>query len=77
MSRTQLAKLLGVSRATLINWEKEKPNLIKLINQGLLYDQHVKEMEQYLEKLKSLQKETGGSKLINKRKMAGSVVPSA
>ncbi|WP_294967061.1 helix-turn-helix domain-containing protein, partial [Sulfurimonas sp.] len=38
MTRTELAKLLNVSRPTLNSWEKEKPDLVRLINQGLVLD---------------------------------------
>ncbi len=32
MDKTELAKLLNVSRVTLYNWEKTKPELTKIIN---------------------------------------------
>ena len=43
MNRQELAKLLNVSRNTLTNWEKEKPELVRLINQGLALDEQIEE----------------------------------
>ena len=36
MKREELAELLNVSRNTLANWEKDKPDLVRLINQGMI-----------------------------------------
>lgn len=43
MTRQELAKLLNISRGTLNNWEKEKPELVRLINQGLALDEQIEE----------------------------------
>ncbi|WP_298788801.1 hypothetical protein [uncultured Campylobacter sp.] len=64
MNRQELAELLNISRGTLNNWEKEKPELIRLINQGLALDEQIKETEIYLKKLEAI-KEKAGSKKIN------------
>lgn len=64
MNRQELAELLNISRGTLNNWEKEKPELIRLINQGLALDEQIKETKIYLEKLEAI-KEKASSKKIN------------
>ena len=52
MTRQELAKKLNITRNTLTNWEKEKPELIRLINQGLALDEQISETQKFLEKLK-------------------------
>ena len=54
MTRAELAKELGISLRTLTNWEKEKPKLVKLINQGLAIDDQIEEVERNLQKLKEI-----------------------
>lgn len=54
MTREELAEMLGVSRNTLNNWEKEKPDLVKLINLGLTVEDQIEEAERHLEKLKEM-----------------------
>ncbi|SUX24511.1 cobaltochelatase subunit CobN [Campylobacter ureolyticus] len=65
MNRQELAKLLNVSRNTLTNWEKEKPELIRLINQGLALDEQIEETKKYLEKLENIKQRALISKKIN------------
>lgn len=65
MNRQELAKLLNVSRNTLTNWEKEKPELIRLINQGLALDEQIEETKKYLEKLENIKQRAIISKKIN------------
>lgn len=62
MTREELAKILNVSRPTLNSWEKEKPELVRLINQGLAFEELVEESKRNLEKLKEIQKATNTSK---------------
>lgn len=64
MNRQELAQLLNISRGTLNNWEKEKPELIRLINQGLALDEQIQETKKYLEKLENI-KIKASSKKIN------------
>jgi len=45
MNKTELAKRIHVTRQTLSNWEKSKPELIRLIQKGLVAD------DQYLQYL--------------------------
>jgi DNA-binding XRE family transcriptional regulator len=63
MTREEFAEILGVSRNTLNNWEKEKPELVKLINLGLSVEDQIEEAERHLEKLKEMkQKATSTGK---------------
>jgi len=56
LTRAELANVLGVSRQTLSNWEKddEKKELIRLINQGLAFDKLIEDTEKNLEKMKQI-----------------------
>ena len=54
MTRVELANLLNISRPTLNSWEKEKPNLVRLINQGLALDDQIEEAKRNLEKLEEI-----------------------
>ena len=54
MTRKELSELLGISLRTLDNWEKEKPDLVRLINQGLAFDQIIDTQEKNLEELKTI-----------------------
>ncbi|ASM38856.1 hypothetical protein CSPARA_1309 [Campylobacter sputorum bv. paraureolyticus LMG 11764] len=65
MTRNELAELLNISRGTLNNWEKEKPELIRLINQGLALDEQIEETKKYLEKLENIKFKAIHSKKIN------------
>jgi len=40
MKKQDIAKLINVSRNTITNWEKEKPELMKLIRMGLQIENH-------------------------------------
>ncbi|MCH9814780.1 MAG: helix-turn-helix domain-containing protein [Epsilonproteobacteria bacterium] len=57
MTRNELAEKLNVSLRTLSNWEKEKPELVKLINIGLSLDKQIEETENHLKHLKSLKED--------------------
>ncbi|MBE0515153.1 helix-turn-helix domain-containing protein [Sulfurimonas sp.] len=63
MTREELANLLGTTRQTLTNWEKEKPDLIRLINQGLALDESIEETKRHLEKLEELKNAASSGKL--------------
>ncbi|WP_033916151.1 helix-turn-helix domain-containing protein [Campylobacter sputorum] len=65
MTRQELAEILNISRNTLNNWEKEKPELIRLINQGLTLDEQIEETKRYLEKLENIKFKAINSKKIN------------
>lgn len=62
MTRTQLAKLLNVTTHTLKNWEKEKPELVRLINLGLQTESTIDETKKLLEKLEEIEKKASSGK---------------
>ena len=63
MTRQDLAKQLNITRNTLTNWEKEKPELIRLINQGLALDDQIEETKKFLEKLQKIKENANHGKL--------------
>lgn len=66
MTKEELAELFGVTRQTLNNWEKEKPELVKIINLGLTVEDQIQEAERHLQKLKEMKEKatsTGKFKL--------------
>lgn len=67
MTRQELAEKLNITRNTLTNWEKEKPELIRLINQGLALDEQITETKKFLEKLEKI-KEKANNEKINLKK---------
>ncbi len=62
MTRTELAKLLDVDIKTLSNWEKNKPELVRLLNQGLTIDLQIIEAENNLNRLKELKEKSKSGK---------------
>jgi transcriptional regulator with XRE-family HTH domain len=62
MKREELAELLNVSRNTLANWEKEKPELVRLINQGFALDESIEATEKHLENLKAIKDKASSGK---------------
>lgn len=67
MTRQELAEKLNITRNTLTNWEKEKPELVRLINQGLALDEQILETKKFLEKLEKI-KEKANNEKINIKK---------
>jgi len=67
MTRQELAEKLNITRNTLTNWEKEKPELVRLINQGLALDEQISETKKFLEKLEKI-KEKANNEKINLKK---------
>lgn len=63
MTRQELAKQLNITRNTLTNWEKEKPELIRLINQGLALDEQILETKKFLEKLENIKEKANNGKI--------------
>ncbi len=64
MTRKDLAEKLEVDPNTLRNWEKNKPELIKLINGGLLLEKQIQEIEKNLNELKKIKEKADSGKLI-------------
>ena len=69
MTKQDLAKLIKVSRNTITNWEKEKPELMKLIKLGLQAKNHFEENvpKEYVEKNfnnKNILKETRKEEIL-------------
>ena len=62
MTREDLAKLLNVSRNTLTNWEKEKPDLVRLINQGIALDESIEATKKHLEELEEIKAKASSGK---------------
>jgi len=62
MTRQELADLIGVSRNTLNTWEKDKPELVRLINLGLQTDVQINETRRLLEKLEEIEKKASSGK---------------
>jgi transcriptional regulator with XRE-family HTH domain len=62
MTRKELAEMLGISLRSLDNWEKEKPDLVRLINQGLALEDSIEETKRHLEKLEDIRKEASNGK---------------
>ncbi|EQB39623.1 hypothetical protein M947_06415 [Sulfurimonas hongkongensis] len=62
MNKNELAKTLGISLKTLYNWEKEKPDLVRLINQGLALDQSIEETRKHLERLEQIKDNASNGK---------------
>ncbi|WP_373002659.1 helix-turn-helix domain-containing protein [Sulfurimonas sp.] len=62
MKREELAELLNVSRNTLANWEKDKPELVRLINQGFALDESIEATERHLENLKAIKAKASSGK---------------
>ena len=62
MTRKELAELLNISVDTLGNWEKNKPELVRLINLGLQTDVQISETRRLLEKLEEIEKKASSGK---------------
>lgn len=57
MNKRDIAGYLGINRATLYNWEKNRPNLYKTIMLGLMVEEIIEKSEKNLEELKEIKKE--------------------
>lgn len=60
MDKKRIAKRINVSLGTLYNWEKTKPELIKLISYGLKYERNeieTNEISKYFEQLEKIEQE--------------------
>ncbi len=62
MTRKELADMLGISLRSLDNWEKEKPDLVRLINQGMSLDESIEETRRHLERLEQIKHDASNGK---------------
>ncbi len=62
MTKEDLAKLLGTTRQNLNKWEKERPDLVRLINQGMALDESIEATEKHLENLKAIKEKASSGK---------------
>ena len=62
MTKQELADLLGITRPTLNKWEKEKPDLVRLINQGLALDESIEATREHLKKLEEIRERASQGK---------------
>jgi len=68
MTKEELATLLGTTRQNLNKWEKERPDLVRLINQGLALDQSIEETRKHLERLEAIKENASNGKFNLKGK---------
>jgi len=54
MTKKELAERINVDTKTLKNWETSKPELIKLINLGLVTEEQINSTEDYLSTIKNI-----------------------
>lgn len=62
MTRKELAEIIGVDIKTLSNWEKDRPELVRLINLGIMTDKSIEETEKLLKKLKEIQEKANSGR---------------
>ena len=62
MTRKELAELIGVDIKTLSNWEKDRPELVRLINLGFQTDRQIEETRKLLEKLEEIEQRASSGK---------------
>ena len=62
MTRKELAELIGVDIKTLSNWEKDRPELVRLINLGLQTDKQIEETRKLLAKLEEIEQRASSGK---------------
>lgn len=63
MTKTQLAKRIGVDIKTLSNWEKNRTELVKLINLGLMAEEIIKIQKEYAKRLEEIEEKANSGKL--------------
>ncbi|CAA6804647.1 MAG: Unknown protein [uncultured Campylobacterales bacterium] len=62
MKKKELASLLNVTVETLRNWEKDKPELVRLINLGLQTDKQIEFTRKLLEELEKIKEQSEDGK---------------
>jgi transcriptional regulator len=68
MTKEELANILGTTRQNLSKWEKERPDLVRLINQGLALDESIEETRKHLERLEQIKMNASSGKFNLKGK---------
>lgn len=56
MTKKELAERLGLDVKTLTSWEETRPEVMRLIKIGLMTEEHIIDVEKYLENFKKLVK---------------------
>ena len=54
MTKRDIASMLGVDVQTLRNWKKTRPNLYRIIMQGIAIDEAIQESKEHYERLREL-----------------------
>jgi len=54
LTQQDMARILGITTATLRNWRKDKPNLYKIVMQGFAVEDIKKLLKESMEKLDSV-----------------------
>ena len=54
MTKKELAKKLGIDVKTSNSWEESHPEVMKLIRLGLAVEEHIGDVEKYLETIKKV-----------------------
>lgn len=62
MTKEEFAKILGTTRQNLNKWEKERPELVRLINQGLAFDKLIEKTKISLEELETIKRNASNGK---------------
>ena len=62
MTKEELANILGTTRQNLSKWEKERPELVRLINQGMALDESIEATEKQLQELKDIKENANNGK---------------
>ncbi len=62
MTKQELSDLLGITRPTLNKWEKEKPELVRLINQGFALDESIEATKKHLTELEAIKEKASSGK---------------
>ncbi len=62
MTKQELAEIIGVTRQTLNQWEKDKPELVRLINLGLQTNKTIEETKSLLLKLEEIEEKASSGK---------------
>lgn len=62
MTKEELATILGTTRQNLSKWEKERPDLVRLINQGLALDESIEATKKHLAELENIKAKASNGK---------------